>query len=410
MATIKYGDYNLDHIQIDNFQTRNSIEDSNKFLRVKIILPALREYVVLIQRPFKDVTINFNNKDYVFQIFGNPVFKPDSINIELNSKLYNKIDTDLTDILVQNNQGKNYNVSEYNPITAVKDLLDIAGIDYDFYTFGIAESYMTTHNIKMDIAYIKEFMNISLLVFLNEILNRVGFKVIFDIGEEKLFLFNFLNDFENDNFRKDVFDDENIDPVTYSETESANYYNGFNIGIYPILSARSVYEYNYQVEFLSGTDYFHESLLEAVNFLSGTAVTLKYDRIVNDVFYATGSQGILTGLSELYSTDLSSETVEKREISKALYDGKDSIWSDVKTNNSSGILRQTNLSGAFRIGNQIIKRMYKKRRQFKFNYFIDVNCNIGDLVKFKNINCVILNKIKNKDLITDSYLLEEILL
>lgn len=409
MATVKYGTDTLNHISIQGLQDKSNLKDNEVNIRCKIQLPATNDLKILLQEPYQQFTIINNSKDYVFEIIGSPIFKSDVIEIELTSTLYSILKSNLSTLLVDNNSGNNYNVSEYNPISAVKELLDIANIEYDDYSFGIVENFMTTNNIKMDIAYIKEFMDTTLMTFLNEIVQRVGCKLYLDIVNEKIGIYLYINDITDITFEDNIFDMTNVNTAQLKESLTTDFFNDFNIGVYPILSARSIHEYNYQIEFLDGTDYFHESLFTSQNKSAGTVATLKYDWLSNGIFYASGSEGFLTGLSQLYSTDLEQETLDKIELSKLIY-GKTNTYKDTKLNSKSGVIRQTDLSGCFKVGNQIIKRMYKKRKTFEFVYPIETYREVGDYVKFNNVNCVVVNKEFESDLISSRYILEEVLI
>lgn len=401
MVTVKYGDHSIKHISIDSFSTRSSlIENLKNNMRVKLTIPLIDGYDRLFIRPYKDFTIKIDGIDYLYEVENNPKLSTTEIQIDVTSKLYRSLLSKMS---------ANYAAIAKNPISAVKEILDLNNIDYDNYSFTEAEEYFSTLEAEFEIAYNIYLMDLTIIDFLNEILRRVCCRLVFDIEKGKIYLFNFIRPVKTDDFRVDVFDEKLIDPSSYKETETKIFYNAFNIGIYPILSARSTRSFNYEVDFQNGTDYFNQDILDAPLFADGEPVTLNRDVIVNDVFYASGSVGTFTANDQEYSTALEDATIYKAEQSRAIY-GEVSSWDDVKSNVSTGIVKQSNVDGAYRIGNRIIQVAYLKRREIEFDYYQPTYLKVGDYTIFRNKKWYVKDKVFKRDLFIEKYTIEEVLI
>jgi len=399
MAVLKYGNDIIKHLSINNFSTRSPL--NNSIVRVKIDLPRTKSNEILIQRPYRSFVIEHNNKSFYYFIFGNPALSKDTITIELNSELYNKLDDDIDFNIVINND---------NPILAIQLILDNFSIPYDTYSLYSAFEWCKLHEIKQDIGYAKEVMTGKAEVFIDEILNRIGMKLVFDLEKNRVIICNLLDDYYQSGY---TFDTNLIDPVTSKEKETTTFFNDFNIGVYPILSARSVHEYEYEVSFINGTDYFHQTLLkcEDPTYPATLPVILNRDWLVNDVYFYNGSKGILTGNKRLFSSGLEDVTLQRIATSKGLYDNIINSWKDTVMNNESGIIRFTGFAGAYYIGNKIIQKQYKKRNEKEFNYPYETFNDVGDIVSLSNDNRSfrITSKIYDSNLLTANYILEEVL-
>ena len=119
MAVLKYGNDIIKHLSINNFTTRSPL--NNSIVRVKIDLPRTKSNEILIQRPYRSFVIERNDKSFYYFIFGNPTLSKDTITVELNSELYNKLDDDIDFNVIINND---------NPIIAIQLILDNFSIPY----------------------------------------------------------------------------------------------------------------------------------------------------------------------------------------------------------------------------------------------------------------------------------------
>jgi hypothetical protein len=227
-----------------------------------------------------------------------------------------------------------------------------------------------------------------------------------------------LIDYFVSNSNKEYFNiiDENIiDQKSISYSKANDYYNKFVIGIYPILTARDVYDYEYEVELFDSlkikrTQFFHETLLSVVTIIAGTPTFLKFDWFDGVNFFTNGTLGSLTGLRRNFSVGLENETIQKKLKSLAENENIEKVWNDTKNNNNAGVLKFTKIDGAFWVGNRIIQTMYNQRIKVNFEYPETNHLRVGSYVNFKNTNYIIIEKTLQKDFLRYNYKLEEVLL
>jgi hemin uptake protein HemP len=182
---ITYRNETIPIIDFDKFILSSELQDNNDF-EMKLTIPYTKSNEILFRIPYEDVIIDFDGADYTFKIM------PDGITYD-ETKMYIRCVHAIAEKL-NAYMTATYNVADYNPITAVMELLDDYNINYNNYAFQKARTFFTGINETMDIVFIYEPGNkMRLCDFLAEILKRLACVLVIDYKNNEVTLHNFID-------------------------------------------------------------------------------------------------------------------------------------------------------------------------------------------------------------------------
>lgn len=182
---ITYRGETIPIIDFDEFILSSELQDNNDF-EMKLTIPYTKSNEILLRLPYEDVIIDFDGTDYTFKIM------PDGITYD-ETKMYIRCVHAIAEKLSAY-MTATYNVADYNPITAVMELLDDYNIDYNNYAFQKAKTFFTRINETMDIVFIYEPGNkMRLCDFLTEILKRLACVLVIDYKNNEVTIHNFID-------------------------------------------------------------------------------------------------------------------------------------------------------------------------------------------------------------------------
>lgn len=172
-------------IDFDKFILSSDLQDNNDF-EMKLTIPYTKSNEILFRLPYEDVIIDFDDIDYTFKIISDGItYDETNIYIRCVHAISEKLNAYMT---------ATYNVADYNPITAVMELLDDYNIDYNNYAFQKAKTFFTGINETMDIVFISEPGNkMRLCDFLTEILKRLACVLVIDYKNNEVTIHNFID-------------------------------------------------------------------------------------------------------------------------------------------------------------------------------------------------------------------------
>jgi hypothetical protein len=403
--TITYNTYDLEYFEVVGLQKRTPIIDSKNSDNVIIKIPNFVEYRELFKSDYGDITITHDSVNYYYTIQSAPKVTQKEITITASPTIYVDMQTEMSVL---------YGVYETNPITIVKAILTTYSIDYDNYSFSIAEQYFANTNVLFEAVFAPDFMNAKIFDFVDAILIRCSCSMILDISEKKVYLFDYLDD------NPTAFDciDTNYIGNDRNESDGDVYYTGYQLtvveydavtGYTTKKTARSV-AIQYAYEWTDGvsTLYVYQGHLTYTNTGVGQPATLniaQYDS-VNDLYIASGTIGSFTGNSSVYSAGLDVDLSKKATLSEMKYK-KGNIWQDNTGSYESGCIRMNDLEGAFEIGNLIIRRGWRKKKNVSFTYFAELPVEVGTFVEYNSKTYYILQKKLLKNLKTYDIVIEE---
>lgn len=380
---IKYGDKLL---SVSNFNTlvlSDTLE--NDSYNIEFTLPRTDSLEILLQKPYENIFISKGNDSYEFSILLDGVSKSEkNIIIKCVGLYYSSFQQYLKSSWIK---------SDYNPIQSIIELLDYYDIAYNKYNLIKNKEFFDRISVIIDTVYIKEVGNsLRLIDFINEILKRCACKLIMDNKNKEVLIHNFIEDVYDEYFQEG-FDEKLINPNNYKESESKEFYNNYSIAVYPDDIARLTIDYEYEVHFYEGTIYVHQDDL----VLENNQAILKYDKLINGIFFPANGVGTLTGNRRKYNNNVDQKILELSQYSQNVLYGTIQqplveIWKDEKSSSNTSLARHTNLVGATKLGNKIVEKYYRKRQILEFQYPKEVNRIPGDYIFLRNKKYVLISQ------------------
>ena len=182
---ITYRGETIPIIDFEKFILSSALEDNNDF-EMKLTIPYTKSNEILFRIPYEDLTVDFDDVDYTFKILSDGItYDETKIYIRCIHSIAEKLNAYMS---------ATYNVADYNPITAVMELLDDYNIDYNNYAFQKAKTFFSGINETMDVVFIYEPGNkMRLRDFLQEILKRLACVLVIDYKNNEVTLHNFID-------------------------------------------------------------------------------------------------------------------------------------------------------------------------------------------------------------------------
>jgi hypothetical protein len=381
---IRYGTNTAYISNFDYFCLSDSIDNSDVF-QMTITLPKTPGNLILFQVPYENIEFNLDGNKYLFAILSDGISKTDNaVQIKCVSLLWQSLERYMT---------STFNKADINPIEAVKQILTLYSIPFNRYDIEKEIDFFYNLSITMDTVFIYEAgNNIRIMDFLTEILKRIACKLIVDIKNNEVRIHNFILTPHSDEY-SDFITIDYIDVKKRKESETKEFYNYFSIGVYPNDYAMMIHEYCYEVQFFEGTDYFNENDL----LIEGSLATLRYDKLINGIYYKANESGTLTENKTLYNSGLNQRTIDLGNYSQTVLYGTfnnplKEIWEDEKANNATSLARHTNMAGAIRLGSLIVEKYYKKRKTLEFTYPFMINLTSGSYMLLEGIRYVLVSQ------------------
>lgn len=365
-----YKSNKIKFIDFEKIMLSDSLDYDEDYKTI-ITIPYTKSNEVLFLPPFDNFTIKINDKDYTFIIIPNGIQKNDkTIRISCKPKLLNDLE-----VVLKNNINK----TNYNPIDAVKEILTDLSIPYNSYSFTNNYYFFDSINLYCDIVFIKSnSLDVKLVDFIREVFKILAIKLCFNLESNEIYIYNPLENPNNSEFISNIVENRYIRNATLKESELKDFYNSFNIAL--LYNGKSVakmtYQYLYEVNFFEGTDYFNEDDIE----ITFPMAKLKRDISLDGVFYSQNNNpngGTMTGKSEVYNSDLSSDVLNSGLWSQKYYgtinefkvDFAKSSYSFCRITGDKLISgNKVGLKPALDLGSLIVKKFYRKLNLIEFEY------------------------------------------
>jgi hypothetical protein len=364
-----------------------------------------------ISETAETISIIFSSYKFCdFIIVSDSVDKSDT---EIRLQLRHKI----SDILAQNVSFDITGFNNCNPTDSIKYILHTIGLDdyiskssfafFCLFCNGTDFGFDDILPKKMDICYY-HLVDISYREVINEICCKLGVIIYVDYYDNKLKFFNYCNLIPR-LFRQTYASYNKISlPYVKKRTESVGdeYYNSFKIGIYPDTYVMQQIRYKYKC---SNTTYsnvwFDESDIDIES--TGTnqwAVTLKYNKydVTHSIVYEANSIWTATE-RQAVTVNVSADVQRLAEYSATTLYGTPenpawSIWEDENVYNDTACCRHTNPDGAVAIGNEIIRRFYRKQKKLSLDLAKFMPFSNGEILTFENKNWILVEQKINDDM------------
>ncbi len=383
---IYYKDNKINFVDFDRFLLSDSL-DNDENHQITLTIPYNKSNDILFQPPFEFLEVKINDKNYYFVIKQGGIQKSDkTIKISCKPKLLNDLNIVLS---------KNINKTNYNPILAVKEIFDSFLISYNNYSFEKNIKFFDSLNLFADVVFIKtNSVDVRLFDFVNEVFKIFAVKLCFDIEGGELYIYNPLESIAESEFLNGIIENRYIKSSSIKETELKDFYNSFNIAVLfnGKTTARFTVQYLYECAFFEGTDYFNEDDIET----DFPIVKLKRDIILNGVTYLQNdnqSGGVMTGKSQVYNSDLSSDVVNSGLWSQKYYDTTNEFKVDFAKDSysfcriSGDVLvddKAVGIKPTLDLGGLILSKFYKKLNLLEFEYSKKLLFIAGERILFNN--------------------------
>lgn len=394
----------LEYTRIVNFKRySNLLDDIAEIPIIEVHFPSNNEYKQVFRNNNLRFEINIEGERYNYILNASPSIGDEEIICYLTTNIFKKLNS--TFVIDSITDRQNLNKAVYNPVLWVQKVLEYLGIKYNKYQFTTEIEYLNKLSINLtNVCYPQGGVcDILLDEFISEVLKRVGIKFYYDFLNEEVCLYNVIR-------AKTLFNNLLNPDMIYNktETESDLYYNSYSISTYPLFTAKSYVEYSYEIEINGNKVFVHQDYFNSEDYVYGTAAEITSNIYIDNVLFVSGQRGVLTGNYKRYNAGLSDDVIYLCEMSKEIYN-QTVEWaqSDSFVSNASSLLAFETLEGAQRVGNDIIRHLWRKRKQYQFKYPEKTELKVGDELHLYNKTFVVVNKYYDEDMTTENILIEE---